>query len=498
MVVLVYTRTTMEDLVNCLICGHQAVTLARHLKAAHGVTADVYRTQNPGARIRSETCEFNRRASISKSHRESPRAGLKKVISCPSCHKKREVGLTFAYSTHDSRCEECRTSQEEKALNEKWASLIEGQDYVTCVKCGYRAENLTSHVQNAHPELVGCYPRQILASNSAVRDKTALKGRILSDEVKAKMSANAGRWNLGLTKDIDTRVASAAQAMEGRPSWNKGLTKENHPSLQSTSSKLSQLRWPDRYWSNGLKADLSMVDFTPFLDETGAVDRRSMSERLEVSEITINKYMELIGLRLSAKYLGARVERDNLSGRFFEMSRKSAEQTTIRLTAEQLEPYKLKNGRVMVGRAMAGLGHVYAVIKRECDRLEIPTHTWLVRQSICLDAIAKALGSVPYEQEWRSRKFMSSKGGFYRFDGYFPSHDLVCEFHGYQHYTFPSVYIQKEELYFDLQERDRIKENLIRNDPALRYFLVREDEPYADPEYLLGRLIDEGILSPGK
>jgi hypothetical protein len=223
-----------------------------------------------------------------------------------------------------------------------------------------------------------------------------------------------------------------------------------------------------------------------------------MSESLGVSEVTITKYMESIGLRISTKYVDARVERDTLTGRFFEMSRKSAEQTTIRLTAEQLDSYKLKNGKVMIGRAMVGLGHVYGVIKRECDRLNIPTHTWLVRQSICLEAIAKALGGVEYESEWRSRKFMSSRGGFFRFDGYFPSHDLVVEFHGYQHYVFPSVYVQKEELFFALQERDRIKENLIHSDPTLRYFLVREDEPYADLEYLRGRLIDEGILDPGK
>jgi hypothetical protein len=80
----------------------------------------------------------------------------------------------------------------------------------------------------------------------------------------------------------------------------------------------------------------------------------------------------------------------------------------------------------------------------------------------------------------------------------FPSHDLVVEFHGYQHYVFPSVYIKEDKLYFELQERDRLKENLIHADPVLRYFLVREDEPYTDIAYLRGRLMDEGILDPGK
>jgi hypothetical protein len=50
------------------------------------------------------------------------------------------------------------------------------------------------------------------------------------------------------------------------------------------------------------------------------------------------------------------------------------------------------------------------------------------------------------------------------------------------------------EKYFDLQERDRIKENLIHGS-SLRYFLLREDEPYGDVWYVRGKLVDEGILT---
>ena len=98
-----------------------------------------------------------------------------------------------------------------------------------------------------------------------------------------------------------------------------------------------------------------------------------------------------------------------------------------------------------------------------------------------------------------TQDFVNSKTDYkFRYDGFFPSHNLIVEFHGYQHWTFPSNYIEDEAQYAALQERDRIKENLIQSDPVLRYFLVREDEPYADPEYIRGRLIDEGYLEPGK
>lgn len=495
MVIRGYPRITMEDLVTCLICGHQAVTLARHLKASHGVTADVYRAQNPGARIRSESCEANRKASISKSHKDKPRSGLKKTITCPSCKRNREVGLTFAPSVHDARCPDCRALEKTSQANDRWSSKIESEDYVVCIKCGHRAENLTSHIQNAHPEWIGVYPSQIVASNSAVRDKTALRGRVLSAEVKAKMAASAG-WNRGLTKHTDSRVANAAAAMKGRSAWSKGLTKETHPGLQTTSRKLSAFK--TGVPNDAARLDLSLVDFTPYLDETGAVDRVQMAEVLGVCEPTVTKYMVALGLRLSTKYVDARISKDCQSGKFVEMAHRAADQNTVRLTVDQLNAYRLKSGKVCIGKAMVGLGHTFAIIKRECDRLGIPTHTRLIRQGLCLEAISRALGDVEFEQEWRSRKFLTEKGNFYRFDGYYPSLNLIVEFHGYQHWTFPSVYIRDEAVYLALQERDRVKEELIQNDPVLRYFLVREDEPYTDVEYLRSRLIEEGLLNPGK
>ena len=462
----------MSGLVECRLCGHTAETLAKHFKAEHSLTCGEYRILYPDSPIRGGADPFTPKYS------EKPRVRGKR----------------------GSRFEGLILDGDGKPILDK---LVEGYHYVQCAICGGVAEDLTEHILLLHTddltEYSEAFPsKPVRCKRLDLISQTSLKGRKLSDEVKAKMSASAG-WNRGLTKDTDARVANAAAAMKGRTPWNEGLTKEDHPSLQSTSTKLSQLRGPDRYWSNGLKADLSRVDFTPYIDETGAVDRKSMSESLGVSEVTITKYMESIGLRISTKYVDARVERDTQTGRFFEMSRKSAEQTTVRLTAEQLDPYKLKSGKVSLSKAIVGLGHVYQVVKRECDRLGIPTHTRLVKQSICLEAIAKVLGSVPFEQEWRATRFTNPYTGYrFRFDGYFPSHDLVVEFHGYQHYVFPSVYVQKEELFFALQERDRIKENLIHSDPTLRYFLVREDEPYADSEYLRGRLIDEGILDPGK
>lgn len=425
-----------SDLVLCRLCGHEAQTLARHLKAAHGITADAYREQFPDARIRSEACEANRRAAISQAHADRPRSGLKKAVLCP-CGIPHEVGLTFA--SKDLRCPACKARDK--------------------------------------------------AAQPKVRKPSPLKGRKLSDETRAKMAASAG-WNRGLTKETDERVARAAAAMKGREAWSKGLTKADHPSLQKTAEKLSALK-AGKPCTNGLKADLSQADFTPYLDETGAVDRKAMAEELGLTEETVTKYMESLGLRLSTKYVDARVKRDFESGHFREMSRKSAELTRVVLTAEQLEPYRQANGKVVLAHAMRGLGHTATTIRKECVRLGLPVRVHAMRQILCLEAIKDVLGGAAYEMEWSPRRFTNPATGHrFRFDGYFPSHKLVVEFHGYQHWTFPSVFIQKREIFEALVERDRIKAKLIEESGDLCYLELREDEPYTDPAYLAERLLD--------
>jgi hypothetical protein len=289
------------------------------------------------------------------------------------------------------------------------------------------------------------------------------------------MSENAGRWNKGLTKKIDSRVAQSAEKMLGRPAWSKGLTKEDNPSLQSTSEKLQQYVGEDRPWSNGLKAELTYADFAPFLESDG-VDRARMAEVLDYCEETITAYMEKLSLPLSKKYI-----------------RERADEATIRLEKTTLETHVLKNGKIQVGCVMRETGHDRKVILRECNRHGLISYTRSILQGRCLTAVSQVLGNVDHQCEWKAWRFTNPKSGHrFRFDGYFPTHNLIVEFHGHQHYEFPSVYIKTQEDYFDLQERDRIKENLVRAD-GIHYLVIREDEPFDDESYLRERLEVEGV-----
>jgi hypothetical protein len=300
-----------------------------------------------------------------------------------------------------------------------WASKTERLDYVICEGCGYRAENLTSHIQNAHPEWVGGYPDQVVADNSAVRDKTALKGKPLSEETKVKMSANAGRWNAGLTKATDERVAQISEKLMGRTEWSKGHTKESHSMVNFRAENMKEVR-AIKHWTNG---------------------------------------------------------------------------TEITLTKEQLLPFALKNGKISVGRAIVALGHAFVTIRRECEKHGLIISNTAVLQAICLETISQVLGCAVYDTEWNDARFTNpSTGRRFRFDGFFPSQNLLVEFHGYQHWTFPSTYIEDFTQFQALQERDQLKRALIEADPVLRLLSVREDESYADPAHLRTRLQTLGVL----
>jgi len=471
-----FGKSESIDFVVCKICNFRDSTLGRHLGAVHQLTADQYRRRFPGAQIVSErTCE-QRSISLIEAHKRRPQKGLRKTEVCDGCNVEMEVSAF----TNIAICQECCEAEELERRCQKWHGKSELEDYVTCQECNYVAENLTSHLQNAHPDLIGCYQDKfpghlIVALNSSIRDKTALQGRPLSAETKELMSRNAGRWNLGLTTETDERVARGAENMNGRPSWSKGLTKESHPSLKSTAEKLQQYAGENRPWSNGLEASLTYADFAPFLESDG-VDRTKMAEALGYSEETITKYMRKLGLVLSKNHIQGR-----------------ALAATIRLEKSTLETHALKNGKIQVGCVMKETGHDRKVILRECNRHGLVSYTRSILQGRCLTAVSQVLGGVEYKREWEARRFVNPKSGFrFRFDGYFPTHNLITEFFGHQHYKFPSIYVKTEEAYFDLQERDRIKENLARAD-GIHYLVIREDEPFDDESYLRGRLEAEGV-----
>jgi len=466
-------KTEGVDFVRCRECGFRSKSLAQHLKSAHGFTADEYREKHGAdAPTRCSSTEAKRRAGIKAAHARTDRKGQAKTVACTGCGVDTEISLFASAST--AVCGACRDSV--------WEGKSEPEEFVTCLDCGHRAENLTSHVTNAHPDYRERHPDAVMvALRSAVRDKEALRGRTLSSEVRAKMSANAGRWNKGLTKETHPSLRSASEKMRTKVPWSKGLTAMTDERLQQTVAKLKLYVGENRPWSNGLKADLTLEDFQPFLDDEGCVDRRAIVDETGLSWQTIFTYMQTFDLETSDKYVKER-----------------AEKQIIRLDKEVLERGLLGNGKVSVARVMRDTGHSFSVVKRECERHGLETFNRRGQQTLCLDAVSEALGGVPYEDEWRAWRFTNPlTGRRFRFDGYFKDVGLIVEYHGHQHFMFPNAYMIDESYEGEwkaMLERDRVKREQIEAAPDLTYMDIRYDEPCEDVSYLRGRLFQLGII----
>lgn len=372
------------DYVRCLSCGLRTVTLARHLKAAHRISADEYRVlYGPEAKIRCDSLMERRSVAIAA---RVLHKGEKKSIDCPSCGTTWEGSKYLVPGTHDLRCERCRTEENAKSEVKRWVGKSEPEDYVTCRVCGYHAENLTSHLQSVHRDLLGAFPRrftpyklaypgaEVVARTSKVRDKKAIRGTLRSSEFRQKVA----------------------------------------------------------------------------LGKTGQTHAPEIRAKMSASQLLVGRI--------------------------------------VRLCEEDFAPYKMKNGKVSLARASLGMDRYFGVVKRECVRLGLPYHRLSVNQDRFLGLLSKLLGC-DYEPEWNSTLFVNPKTGRrFKFDGFFEGANLLAEFQGYQHYTFPNRFhkVSHEDAYLEAKERDAEKRRQVLSFGKYRYLEVREDQPWDDLEYLRG------------
>lgn len=401
-------------------CGHRAKSLVGHIPAVHGTMCEAYR-QRFGADApfwASRTKETRTAASnLTRSIYGSGKGGTKTVI-CPDCDVS-WVGSKFLVpGTHDLRCSDCK----EKADKGRWDGMVENVDFVCCQVCNYKAESLVSHLQNAHPELIGCYCDKypgflITTSKSSVRGKTDVH--------------DAQR------KQVRSFVAT-----------------------------------------HGKFLDLQTGDFEPFLDAEGFLDRKKMVQERVLCHRTVTVYAKKLGIPLTDKHLQQRHK--DLRKEF---------------PPEAFEPYKIKNGKVSIGRAAAGLGINPLTAQRLCKRLALPVCSRTITQAILMRKISVLLGGVTYREEWNSDQFKNPKTGRrFRFDGFFKDFGLVVEFHGEQHFVFPSRYIKDEKQYAYLQWKDAEKKKMIEAAPGFKYLAVRADEPYKELPFLLAKLTEAGLV----
>ena len=233
-----------EDYVSCRECGLKAPSLTGHLRT-HSLTAAQYREKHGAqALLRSLSSQQGQRKAVTKARRTSPAYEGTKEVSCTVCPGTYEAHKLAA----PGMCPACKAAAEDG----RWAGKTELEDYVTCRACGHRAISLVSHIQAEHPDYQALYPGTPQMAQ-AVTQKWHLRGVPLSEETRALMSENAGRWNKGLTKETHPSLARQAEKMLGKPCWSAGLTAEDHEALRRTSAKLKLYVGENRPWHNGLK-----------------------------------------------------------------------------------------------------------------------------------------------------------------------------------------------------------------------------------------------------
>ena len=196
--------TEGQDYVRCLECGHRTVTLARHLKGEHGITADQYRAKHgAGVPIRCDALKAKRGVAISA---RPITKGEQKSVVCPTCGGTWE-GSKYLGTVHDLRCPVCRERE--------WEGKSEPQDFVTCRVCGHRAENLTSHITKEHPALIGTYretyPMALLWASSVKVSRASLRGIRRSPQFRKRVS-------LGKTLSLSYGALSRFRLQSGKVS----------------------------------------------------------------------------------------------------------------------------------------------------------------------------------------------------------------------------------------------------------------------------------------
>jgi hypothetical protein len=160
----------------------------------------------------------------------------------------------------------------------------------------------------------------------------------------------------------------------------------------------------------------------------------------------------------------------------------------VRLNASAMAPFRMRNGKVLLGRASVGLGWNTRVIRRECLRNGLRYFTFHVSQEQCMGLIEKILGG-PYRREWSSDRYVNpASGRRFKFDGCFEGRKLLVEFQGYQHRVFPNRYHPSREDFDDLQWRDAEKSRQVTADGEYRLLVVQDNEPWRDEAHLRARI----------
>ena len=460
---------------------------------------------------------------------------------CPVCGQMVDGvrGLAIHFRYRRENLDEAHAAYSAKQEDAKWVGKVEGQDYVVCLECGHRTATLGRHLVGEHGVTAADY-RKKHGANVRIRcdrltefRSKAAKGRrggfgkgetketvcvtcggarVVSkffatgmhdgrcETCQAKDAAvvDAARWaGKSEPQDFVTCLVCGyrAESLVSHLQHHHAGYRDQNPNalvvaLCSPIRDKTAIKGVPRSLEFRRKVSvaktlpISKADFDLFRDNKGTLDLREMALQMGCTVHTLRAHLKALGLplRTTRKY-----------------RLRAQEKARIPVTVGQLAPFKLKNDKISLARAVVGLGLNFLTLKAKCRQLGLPWAHGNVAQHKCLLAVGAALGGMPYKEEWNFVDFVNPKTGCrFKFDGFFQSLGLLVEFQGCQHYTFPNKFMRSESYrahWEEMVSRDQAKREMALA-AGMLYLEIREDEPYTNVAYLRGRLAQLGITVP--
>lgn len=382
---------------------------------------------------------------------------------CPVCGQRvdGERGMSAHFRHRREAGDVEHPAYERGEIDALWVGKVEPLDYVTCRECGLRSTNLTSHIQ-VHGVVADEYRRRHGGA------------RLRSEREQEVLNQGTARSHVEGKHDGTKKVVCPDCDEE----WDapKSLALSVHDTRCLLCRELTMQAEEEARWEGKTEPE----DYVT-CRVCGSYRGQNLTSHFR------SVHPEVVG-RYGVLHPGALVMTPGSPQRIAN--------NRINLTPADLTPYMDGKGRVEVAKAADGLGCVHWTVLRYCRQYKLPTRNRLAFQKRVLDLVSEALGGAGYVWEWSHAGIRNPKTGYQLyFDGLFAKHGLLVEAHGAQHFKYIPYWHKSEAEFEARRELDVLK---VRAAEALGYkvLVIRHDEPFTDPMYLAGRLVQMGVLQP--
>ena len=382
---------------------------------------------------------------------------------CPVCGQRvdGERGMSAHFRHRREAGDAEHPAYEQGETDALWVGKEEPLDYVTCRECKLRSTNLTSHIR-VHGVAADEYRRRHAGARlRSEREQEVLNQGTARSHVEGKHDGTKKVVCPDCDEEWDAPKSLALSAHDTRCLLCRGLAGRAE----------EEARWEGK----------SEPDDYVTCRVCGTYRAQNLTSHFQ------SVHPEVMG-QYGIIYPGALVNTMNSGAR--------SGNCRIGLTPTDLAPYMDTKGRVEVAKAAEALGCVHWTVLRYCRQYKLPTRNRLAFQKRVLDLVSDALGGAGYIWEWSHAGVRNPKTGYQLyFDGLFAKHGLIVEAHGAQHFKYIPYWHKSEERFLEQQALDVLK---VSRAEALGYkvLVIRHDEPFTDPMYLAGRLVQMGVLEP--